>query len=438
MVRSQFSLLPTTSLGEAESALRVLREWRSYGPDAARRTLNSESHQDPLLQELSLRLSHESGPRILIDGLWFSRPAGGITRVWDQIMRCWQLPELFPDSSPLLLIDRESCLARSDHFSSLKVNKADPLNFNAIDAVSEENGSIAFNWGADVFLSSWISTTGSHYPVCPELAFVHDCMPERSTCSEVLLRLRRRWLQGASAYLAVSADTAADVSRLLKHPITDIPWCHLAPDPVFADTRLHAFVNDLTQRLSSRLGLRSPFVVLPATSGVGSYKNPELVLRALQAPPLAAIQLVICGIGSHQRSVEFAQYFPALEGRILPLVLSDTELALLYRQALAVIIPSRIEGFGLPVIEVMAAGGFPLIADSRGLREAGAEAALRFCPDQVGEVVALIRLLLDPCASSWLKGRLAPRQLFRLQRLHPDLLGLSLLVQARRASFGRS
>ena len=37
-------------------------------------------------------------------------------------------------------------------------------------------------------------------------------------------------------------------------------------------------------------------MVLPATSGVGSYKNPELVLEALQAPSLSAIQLVISGI----------------------------------------------------------------------------------------------------------------------------------------------
>ena len=102
---------------------------------------------------------------------------------------------------------------------------------------------------------------------------------------------------------------------------------------------------------------------------------------------------------------------------------------------LAVVIPSRIEGFGLPAIEVMAAGGTPLIADSRGLREAGAEAALRFCPDQVGQLVALIALLLDPCERDWLQGQLSTRQLLRLQRLYPDLLGLALLVQARKAAF---
>ena len=45
---------------------------------------------------------------------------------------------------------------------------------------------------------------------------------------------------------------------------------------------------------------------------------------------------------------------------------------------MAVVIPSRIEGFGLPAIEVIASGGVSLVADVRGLREAGAEAALRF------------------------------------------------------------
>ena len=117
--------------------------------------------------------------------------------------------------------------------------------------------------------------------------------------------------------------------------------------------------------------------MLPATSRVGSYKNPEVVLDSLQESTLQRVQLVISGIGAQQRSDEFIEHAPALVGRIQPVILSDTELALVYRHALAVLIPSRIEGFGLPAIEVMAAGGTPLIADSRGLREAGAQAALR-------------------------------------------------------------
>ena len=415
MLRCESSFELSSPSGLAESVLRVLAEWRTYGPDAARQILPLDQLDDPLIKELDLRLSREPGPRLLVDGLWFSRPFGGITRVWDQILRCWQLPDLFYDQSPLLLIDRESCMARSAYFTSLEAKKVDPLDIAAFAAVAEENSLIAIDWGADVFLSSWISTSGISTPVCPELAFVHDCMPERSTCPEGLSQLRCRWLKGASAHLAVSADTASDVDRLLSSPFADTCWCHPAPDPLFASTMSHDVPRDFWQRLCLRNGLKEPFVVLPATSGVGSYKNPEVVLAALQAHSLKGVQLVISGIGAEQRSDEFCDYVPALKGRIQPVTLSDMELALVYRHALAVIIPSRIEGFGLPVIEVMASGGTPLIADSRGLREAGAQAALRFSPDKPSQLVGLINLLLDPHNRPWLQGKLVTRQKLRLK-----------------------
>ncbi len=424
-----------SSFGTVQPVLRVLDDWRTHGPDAARRTLRLKSLENPLLKELELRLFHQDGPRILFDGVWLCRPVGGITRVWNQILRFWQLPELFTESSPLLFIDRGCRLVRSAHLSSVKGNKVDPLDFFAFDAVAEENSCIARDWGADVFVSSWITTSGVLHPACSELALVHDCMPERSTCPEALKRLRQRWLHGARAHLAVSADTAADVSSLLTTLPQPVPWCHTAPDPVFEYSRSYSFAKHHWQLLSSRVGLRFPFIVLSATSGVGSYKNPEVVLDALQTPLLQAVQLVISGVGAEQRANEFVQHAPALDGRIIPIGLSNIELALLYRYALAVVLPSRIEGFGLPAIEVMAAGGIPLVADSRGLREAGGEAALRFCPDNSSHLAALITSLLDTRYSTWLKGKLLMRQQLRLKRLHPDLLGLALLVQARRAAF---
>lgn len=434
MLCRHHSISLASSLGAAQPVLRVLHELRTHGPDAARRTLSLESLENPLLQELELRLSHHAGPRILFDGLWFSRPVGGITRVWDQILRFWQIPELFPESSPLLFINRGSCLPRSAYFHSLDGIKVDPLDFDAFDALAEENASIACDWGSDVFISSWISTSGALQPACSELAFVHDCMPERSNCSDVLKRLRLRWLHGARAHLSVSADTAADVSSLLNTSPESVPWCYPAPDPVFESTRSHSFTTDRWHRLCACEGLRGPFILLSGTSRVGSYKNPEVVLDALQLPPLEDVQLIISGVGAEQHANEFVHYAPSLESRIHPIGLSDIDLALMYRNALAVVIPSRIEGFGLPVVEVMAAGGIPLIADSRGLREAGAEAALCFSPDDSNHLASLISLLLDSSYSNWLKGKLLSRQLLRLRRLHPDLMGLAMLSQARRAA----
>ena len=155
---------------------------------------------------------------------------------------------------------------------------------------------------------------------------------------------------------------------------------------------------------------------------------------ALSDIRLHSLQLVLCGIAAEQHAMALEERFPLLRGRILAAGFNDPELALVYRHALAVLVPSRIEGFGLPTVEVMASGGVPLAADVRGLREAGAEAAIRFDPDQPHELIGLLQLLVDPSSRTWLKSLLQPRVEARLARLHPDLIGLSLLAQARRAS----
>ena len=82
----------------------------------------------------------------------------------------------------------------------------------------------------------------------------------------------------------------------------------------------------------------------------------------------------------------------------------------------------------------MASGGLPLIADSRGLREAGSEAALRFNPNDVNTLQHLLRLISDKESRSWIHQTLSHRYQRRLSRLHPDLIGLALLAQARRCS----
>ena len=110
------------------------------------------------------------------------------------------------------------------------------------------------------------------------------------------------------------------------------------------------------------------------------------------------------------------------------------ELALAYRHALAVVVPSRVEGFGLPAVEAVAAGGRVIVADARGLREAAGEAGLRVHPDRPQELRALLSLLMHSPSEQWLDPVMARRRLQRLQRCCPDLLGLALLACARRLS----
>jgi glycosyltransferase involved in cell wall biosynthesis len=425
-------------LGDSVRAASILDVWRANGPDQARHIAQQFDQERPpghrlglLERELVLRLSGAAGPRLLLDGIWFSRPYGGITRVWEQILQAWQLPGMVSHEAPVALIERNSHLALCDRFPALDGAPVDPLDHQGIAALAAENAVLAQAWGADVFLSSWISACGEIAPACLELALVHDCLPERFGVPPSLQPLRRRWLTGARAHLAVSADTAQDLACYLGQEPDSISWCHSAPAPFFSATLADPSSHRLWPALQSRAGLSSPYVLLPATSAIGSYKNPELVGEALVNDHLAELQLVLCGVGAKQRCEELESRYPRLQGRCLAVGLTDLELALVYHHALAVVLPSHAEGFGLPAIEAMSAGATVLLADSRGLREAGGEAALRFHPRRPFELVQLLSLLLHPDAG-WLKRHLQCRAERRLALLHPDLLGLALLALARR------
>jgi glycosyltransferase involved in cell wall biosynthesis len=72
---------------------------------------------------------------------------------------------------------------------------------------------------------------------------------------------------------------------------------------------------------------------------------------------------------------------------------ADADLAVLYRDATALVVPSRSEGFGLPVLEAMAAG-LPVVAsDVPALREVGGDAVVLVRPgDPAGLAGALAEL----------------------------------------------
>jgi hypothetical protein len=434
------SKLPASStLGPWQPVAQTLACWRQDGLDAARSFWNAGPRQASLQAdgrliglgfELEQRLIQVPGPRLLVDGVWFCRPPGGITRVWEQILQCWTLPGLITAQAPVRLIDRNSHLALTDRFDSVAAETVDPLDSAAVAALAADNLTHAQAWGATVFLSSWISSC-ARLPgqAVPELSLVHDCLPERSQMPAELSHLRRRWLLGAARQVAVSAATAEDLEGLLKRPGGSVLWCHSTASAVFAQTLAEPSSERVWRGLQRKVGLQQPFVLLPATSGIGSYKNPELVAAAVAAIP--ELRLVLSGVGADQRRAELVEAFPVLVDRCLGVGFSELELALAYRHALAVVMPSRVEGFGLPAVEAAAAGGCLIVADARGLREAAGEFGLRVHPDRPAELEHLLRLLLHDPSRCWLDVLLQQRRQRRLERCCPDLLGLALLAAAR-------
>ena len=89
--------------------------------------------------------------------------------------------------------------------------------------------------------------------------------------------------------------------------------------------------------------------------------------------------------------------------------LSRDELAVLYRRANAVLVPSEAEGFGLPVIEALACGATVVTSDIPVLREVGSSASI-YCP--VNDVQAWAATVANVLSNS----RLAPTLEARLAR----------------------
>ncbi len=110
------------------------------------------------------------------------------------------------------------------------------------------------------------------------------------------------------------------------------------------------------------------------------HKNLSLIVQALgPAPPLPI--LVVAPRGRREGTVALLRPLIEAGAAVVRTNVQDGELVSLYQSALATLVPSRNEGFGLPALEAMACG-CPVIAATCGaLPEVCGGAALLLPPD---------------------------------------------------------
>jgi glycosyltransferase involved in cell wall biosynthesis len=132
------------------------------------------------------------------------------------------------------------------------------------------------------------------------------------------------------------------------------------------------------------------------------HKNHEMLLTAFlmaRANGLPShVKLVFTGAPS-ERMNELAAAADALglkDHVVFAGFVSESDFAVLIKNCLAVVFPSLYEGFGMPVIEAMAAGCPVACSDKTSLPEVAGDAALLFdprIPSQVAE--AIVRIATD-------------------------------------------
>jgi glycosyltransferase involved in cell wall biosynthesis len=143
-----------------------------------------------------------------------------------------------------------------------------------------------------------------------------------------------------------------------------------------------------------RFGLDEPFFFFPARSY--PHKNHLLLLSAF-APVANEVQLVFTGAPwTHDDRIREEIDQLGLEGRARHLGhVTRRDLGGLYRAAIALVYPSRFEGFGAPILEAMSVGCPVVSSNATALPEVVSNAGLLLDPDDAGAWTNAMRQLSE-------------------------------------------
>lgn len=193
-----------------------------------------------------------------------------------------------------------------------------------------------------------------------------------------------RALQRADAVVAISGSTKADLIELLHVPEERIHVIHSGVEPAF-------FVPDDEEMLAGirrRYGLDGPYM----TFLVGAPEPRKNLQRTMAAARRAAPEVPLLLVGPEVPIRTLLG--DASEGvRVLDGV-SDADLPWLLQGAELALYPSLYEGFGLPVLEAMAAGTAVITSNISACSEVAGDAAMTVDPHSEEEIETAIRMLM--------------------------------------------
>jgi glycosyltransferase involved in cell wall biosynthesis len=211
--------------------------------------------------------------------------------------------------------------------------------------------------------------------------------------------MTRLAVRSADRIIAVSGATREDLTQVLHVPDDRVVVIHEAVGPEFATPPEPPGVAAVMRRY----GVRAPYCLF-----VGNLEPRKNLPRLVEAfamvrarrPAGAALQLVLVGT----RGWLYGGIFRAVEAYALADDIAFTgyvppaDLAALYAGAACFVFPSLYEGFGLPVLEAMAAGA-PVVASRVGaIPEVAGDAALLVNAEKPAEIAGAIEAVLGDAA----------------------------------------
>lgn len=262
----------------------------------------------------------------------------------------------------------------------------------------------------------------------------HEDWPETFPRAHRLLltHLTRRSVRAAAQILTVSEHAKRRIEAVYRIPAERITVTYLAADPWYSE-RLD---GTAIACVLGRLAVESPYIFSLAAPGhqknLDTLVDAYILLRRTAGTP---IRLALAGaygdaIAGLRRRVADAGF--ATEMRELGWV-DTADLPALYQGAAMFVMPSRYEGFGIPIVEAMASGTPVVTTTATSLPEVAGDAAVLVDPEDAASIATAMRRLLDDAA---LRADLIARGEARARQLTWERAARQTLAVLHRAASG--
>jgi glycosyltransferase involved in cell wall biosynthesis len=314
---------------------------------------------------------------IVVDAVFFQLYKTGIARLWKSLLEIWSKEDF---RNNILVLDRDGTCPR---IPGINYRSVQPFSYQDIDSDRSLLQTICEEEKADVFISTYYTT-----PIDTPTVFMgYDMIPEVFSWDfrHPMWVSKQISISQASSYITISDSTSRDLKKFYpqtsERQITTA-LCGVAP-------YFYPASQFELMQFRERFNLRKPYFLLVGPSM--GYKNAELFLNGLkELVSRQGFDVVCTGSNAPIFSAEARSIIPNVVFHALNL--DDGELRAAYSGAIALVYPSKYEGFGLPVLEAMKCNCPVITCSNSSLSEVGGNAV--FYVDE-NDVAGLTDALLE-------------------------------------------